>query len=80
METKISKWGNSLAIRIPHAYVKEGGFAYGTIVNLSLEKGKLVISHREDADAKLESLLAEVNDQNRHQEHDFGDAVGREIW
>ena len=37
MQTKIQKWGNSLAIRIPKAFVKEAHVAYGTPVDLSVD-------------------------------------------
>jgi len=39
MQTTIRKWGNSLAVRIPKAFVKEAHVAYGTAVDLSVGNG-----------------------------------------
>ena len=38
MQTKIQKWGNSLAVRIPKAFVREAHVAYGTPVDLSVDE------------------------------------------
>lgn len=80
MKTKISKWGNSLALRIPRAFVREAGIEYGTVVDLSLEDGKLIIEKEDAADEELDRLLSQVSDENRHDEIDAGDNVGREAW
>ncbi len=38
VETKLSKWGNSLAIRIPAAMAKDAGLAEGDQLELKLNK------------------------------------------
>jgi len=80
MKTKISKWGNSLAVRIPRTFVREAGFEYGSVVDLSFEDGKLVIEKEASAEVELDQLLAQVNEDNRHDEIDTGDREGREAW
>ena len=79
METRIKKWGNSLALRIPTALAKEVGLQYESPVQLSLIDGKLVITPVE-SELSLESLLAQVTDENLHREVDTGPAVGKEVW
>lgn len=44
MTTKIQKWGNSLAVRIPKEILRELGWREGTVVALAVEGGNLIIS------------------------------------
>ena len=80
MQTKIQKWGNSLAVRIPKAFVKEAHVAYGTTVDLSVDDGKIVIDPHVDKEYSLTDLLNGVTTRNIHAEVETGDAVGREVW
>ena len=79
MQTKIQKWGNSLAVRIPKAFVKEAHVAYGTTVDLSVDDGKIVIDPHVDKEYSLTDLLNGVTTRNIHAEVETGDAVGREV-
>ena len=80
MQTRIQKWGNSLAVRIPKAFVKEAHVAYGTPVDLSVVEGKIVIDPHTQPEYRLEDLLKGINKKNIHAEVETGDAVGREVW
>ena len=80
METRIKKWGNSLALRIPKALAKEAGLCYELPVELSLVEGKLVIAPIEQTEPDLETLLAKVTEDNLHAEVDLGPAAGKEVW
>ncbi len=80
METTIQKWGNSLAVRIPKAFVKEAHIAYGTTVDLSVDDGKIVIVPHAEPEYRLEDLLKGVTKRNLHVEVTTGGAVGREAW
>jgi antitoxin MazE len=80
MQTTIQKWGNSLAVRIPKAFVKEARVAYGTTVDLSVDDGKIVIDPRPEPDYRLEDLLKGVTKRNRHEEVETGAPVGQEVW
>jgi len=79
MKTRVQKWGNSLAVRIPNHLVRETGLEYNTAVEMKVENGKLVIQ-RSDETPTLESLLAEVTEDNLHTSVDTGEAVGNEVW
>ena len=79
MQTKIQKWGNSLAVRIPKAFVKEAHVAYGTSVDLTVDDGKIVIDPHRQPEYRLEDLLKGVTKRNVHAEVETGEAVGREI-
>jgi len=79
MRTRIQKWGNSLALRIPKVFASEVGLKKDTEVEMSLEKGRLVITPIKET-TSLEQLLAKVTEENRHKEIDIGPKVGREVW
>jgi antitoxin MazE len=80
MKTRVQKWGNSLALRIPKSFAAEAGLREDTPVELSLTHGRLVIQPVAQEPLTLDELLRGVTDQNRHVEWDTGPAVGREVW
>lgn len=79
MKTRVRKWGNSLALRIPKSFAAEAGIAEETPVELSVVKGKLVIQPLPCERPTLEELLRGVTNENLHGEWDTGPAVGREV-
>jgi antitoxin MazE len=80
MRTRVQKWGNSLALRIPKAMAIEAQIAQNSAVEVSVVDGKLVVAAVTDSQVALEQLLAGVTDENLHAEFDFGEAVGAEAW
>lgn len=80
MEVQIQKWGNSLAVRIPSAFARSSGIHPGSRVDLTEEKGLLVITPLVSEETSLELLLAGVTDDNLHHEVDTGNPVGSETW
>jgi antitoxin MazE len=79
MKTRVQKWGNSLAVRIPSHLIRETGLEYNTAIEMKVEDGKLVIQRSDEAPT-LESLLAEVTKDNLHTAVDTGEAIGIEVW
>ncbi|HTF56554.1 MAG TPA: AbrB/MazE/SpoVT family DNA-binding domain-containing protein [Planctomycetota bacterium] len=79
MNTRIQKWGNSLALRIPKAAADEAGLTRGSEVDLKVEQGKLVVRPRAPKVYRLADLLRGVRKSNLHGELDFGPPVGREL-
>ncbi len=77
MDTILTKWGNSLGVRIPQALLRQLGLREGTRLNLRSYKGKLVI---EPALEDLNALVARISPDHIHEEMDFGKAQGREEW
>ncbi len=80
MKTRVQKWGNSLALRIPKSFATEVGLQSDSSVDVSLVKGKLVITPIVKRKLTLKALLAQVTDDNLHHEVDTGPAVGSEAW
>ena len=80
MRTRVQKWGNSLALRIPKAFATEIGLQRNSPVEVSLVNGQLVIVPVVEPVLTLEYLLAQVTEHNLHGEIDTGPAVGKEVW
>ena len=80
MKVQIQKWGNSLALRIPKSFAVESRVEQGTMVEVSMEAGRIVVEPVEMPEYNLEDLVARITKRNRHAEIDFGAPVGKEIW
>ena len=61
MKVELAKWGNSLAVRIPKAFAEEARMRNGTAVNLTLEKGRVVVAPLLKREPSLKDLLAKVD-------------------
>ncbi|MGB7522412.1 MAG: AbrB/MazE/SpoVT family DNA-binding domain-containing protein, partial [Spirulinaceae cyanobacterium] len=71
MTSTITKWGNSLAIRIPKALAEEIDCTEGTTVSLTVLEGKLIITPRRKK-YTLEELLQGMTSKQFHSETDIG--------
>ena len=80
MRTRVQKWGNSLALRIPKSFAIEAGIQRETPVEVSLADGKLLITPVARPGPSLRQLLAKVTKENLHHEVDTGPARGNETW
>jgi len=80
MRTRVQKWGNSLALRIPKTFATEVGLADDTLVEVTLVDGTLVIAPLPASAVSLESLLAGITDDNLHGETETGAVTGNEAW
>lgn len=79
MRTQVSKWGNSLGVRIPKAYAEEIGLSEGATVEVKLSGRNLVLTPaRPEYD--LEELVAGITPKNRHEETNWGEPAGKETW
>jgi antitoxin MazE len=79
MKTKIKKWGNSLAIRIPQSISKDTNVTEGSSVDIVVKDGNIVLSP-EKKTFSLKDLLEKINDGNIHDEISTGDRIGGEAW
>ena len=80
METRVQRWGNSLAVRIPKPLADEIGLKDNSPVQLSLHDRQLVVVPVPKPVFSLEALLAQVTADNCHAEVLTGPAVGDEAW
>jgi antitoxin MazE len=80
MKVQVQRWGNSLALRIPKSFAVESNIEQGSVVEVSLDEGRIVVEPVRETDYTLEELLSGVTKRNLHAEADTGAAVGKEIW
>ena len=77
LQTRISKWGSSLAVRIPKAIAEEWGVKEGAQIELSRDARGIHLRKRRYT---LEELLEGMEDAGLHPEVDWGPPRGKEIW
>ena len=80
MHTKVRKWGNSLALRIPKSFANDAHLATGSEVDLTLYDGKIIIDPEPAKEYSLAALLRGVTNKNLHSEIDYGSPAGMETW
>ncbi len=80
MKTTVRKWGNSLAVRIPKAAAVETNLAQGSVVEVEVRNGRIVLEPQRPPKYTLEELVAGMTEENRHDEIDSGPPVGKELW
>ena len=77
---QVSKWGNSLAVRIPLAIAKQAGLAEGDSVKLVLDRDGAIVVRPTRRKYELSDLVAKITPRNRHRETDSGRPQGEESW
>lgn len=80
VQTRVQRWGNSLAVRIPKPLADDLYLEESSPVDLTLAEGKLVLSPTRPPFYDLADLMEGVKEENLHREVDTGTAVGDEIW
>jgi antitoxin MazE len=77
--TQVSKWGNSLGLRLPKSVAREAQLDEGDTVDVSVRNGAIVIRPSRPT-YSLKQLVAKITPRNRHTEIDWGAPVGHEAW
>lgn len=73
----VSKWGTSLAVRIPKPIAEQWGVEEGSAIEFDPRGDRLVLRKKA---YDLNEMLAAVGAHNLHSEIDTGPAQGREEW
>lgn len=82
MLARIQKWGNSQGLRLTKNLLADAQVEVGDEVDIRVEDGTIIIrparsirgSHR------LEDLVAEIPENYRTGEVEWGEPVGGEVW
>jgi antitoxin MazE len=80
MESRIKKWGNSLALRIPKHIASDINLKMNEKVSLSIHEDSIIITPVGRKKYSLEKLLECVTQENLHGEYNTGHPVGKEVW
>lgn len=73
------KTGNSQAVRIPKSVLERARLLEGDELEIRVGEGCITIQPLTPK-LTLESLVAGITPENRHQELDWGPPVGKEVW
>jgi len=79
MDAMVQKWGNSLALRIPSSLAKDVDLHQGSVVEVVVVQGKMVVKPKKVRRQSLGQLLKGVTRRNLHSAQDWGKAEGREV-
>ena len=79
-DIRVSKWGNSLALRIPLALAKQASLNEGDRVALALDGEGGIIVRPSRRKYELSELVGGITNKNRHRETDWGQPQGEESW
>jgi antitoxin MazE len=79
MQSRISKWGNSLGLRIPEEAAKAASLREGDLVEIVEEAGTLRIVRIPEID--IHALIAAITPENLNRDEEWinAESVGREI-
>ena len=78
MQARVQKWGNSLAVRIPKSFASQSHLGQNSVVEMSVENGKIILLPILEQETTLTQLLEGVTTENLHSETKTGTAVGQE--
>jgi antitoxin MazE len=77
--TQVSKWGNSLGVRLPKSVAREAQLDEGDTVDVSVDNGVIVIRPSRPR-YSLDELVGRITARNRHTESDWGGPLGDDVW
>ena len=78
MVVTISRWGNSLGVRLPKDALEEANLGEGDVVDVIPEHGCIALKAH-DAERTLEQLIDMITPENVHAEA-FPHIAGVESW
>ena len=79
MNGKVSRWGNSLGIRIPKHLAQALQLQEGDEIEISQEDNKLILTPQKKQ-YTLDQLLDGMGEEHLHSEVDWGEPMGKEQW
>ena len=78
MVSSVSKWGNSLAVRIPKDALAKANIKEGDVVEIVSQSGRIVLVPQRD-ELTLDDLIERITPENVHAEQ-LTTFEGAEIW
>ncbi len=79
MIARIQKWGNSQGLRLTKNLLAEARLEVGDEVDVSVKEGVIIVTPLRK-NHSLEHLVAEIPEDYRAGEVDWGEPAGREAW
>jgi antitoxin MazE len=79
IRSRIVRWGNSQAVRIPKQILDEARLREGEELEIRVEAGRIILESLKSK-VTLESLVAQISPESQHHELGWGKPVGKEVW
>lgn len=79
MTTQVSRWGNSLGVRISKAVAAAVKVEDGDEVDVSVKDGAIVIRPAVKR-YTIEELIADITPEDGEGETEWGPPAGKEVW
>lgn len=76
---KITKWDNSLGIRLPQTLLQQMGWQEGETLTITAQNHQIILSPTKPHYI-LSELLKNARPEDQHQEIEWGEAQGAENW
>ncbi len=76
----VSKWGNSLGVRLPKRIVDENKISEGVELEIQSKDGVIVLIPKISGKYQLSDLIDGINETNLHGETSTGSIKGNETW
>ncbi|MBI2448134.1 AbrB/MazE/SpoVT family DNA-binding domain-containing protein [Candidatus Microgenomates bacterium] len=80
MTTKVQKWGNSLAVRLPKDIAEHYHLSEGVAVTIVAGRKHIVVQPIRKKNTTLVDLVKKISPQNLPEHISWGDAKGKEVW
>ena len=80
LEQNITKWGDTLVVKIPISLAMKTNLKEGSNVEIDIIEGNIIIKPKIRNKYTLEFLLEGMTADNFHREIETGGSVGNEIW
>lgn len=80
MKTKVARWGNSLALRLPKHLTTSYNISEGSDVEFVAEAQGLLVKPVSGRKYQLDDLLKGISKNNLHTEIESSGPRGKEIW
>lgn len=80
MNAHFSRWGNSIALRIPNGVARILQVTEGSSASLQVKDGSLVVTPVDVVPKyDINQLIAAITPENLHGETDTGESIGNEF-
>lgn len=79
MKSKLSNWGNSLAVRLPRSILNALNLKKDDKVIIKQHNNQIIITPAKKT-YNLADMIKNIDSDNIHTEIETGDSVGNELW
>ena len=80
MQVQLTKWGNSVAVRLPKAMLEAAKLQVGDTVEIEPAASGGILVRAKRRWPTIEERIESITPETLHPETDTGSPVGNEVW